>query len=233
MGQPTIHEGRMWLDKQGNPWFGVQVTKGRQVTAEVQIKNNPDPNDVPIGYFTIDYRLATTTEHKVTETEHGVTVNWANNSGKETYLRVSLGYVPDDERAASGYKFASRKFHISIATPDKRAVDADMGDMAMMHGLSAMDELDSLLAELTFDVAKIWWVKDEVRVAVPAGGGAPDWPEPGSAAPANLKMLRFNGTDWVEAPEQVWQPENRSVSIGSIAANKKMLAGMYILGIPV
>src|SRR5262249_262973 len=110
-------------------------------------------------------------------------------------------------------------------------------------GMTAVNELRSFAGELTFDVAKIWYVEEgnAQPVPVPAGAnGAAPAPENGgggqwgwTAETGRAQMDNLCGTNWMKAPNQTPQTSSGLITIGSLASKDAVLTGMYILGVPV
>jgi hypothetical protein len=249
MGQPSLHEGRLWLDQQNNPWFGVQVTAGYQISAEVKLTTQfgdaPDPDPV---YFIIDYRGAKTAP-KVTNTGHGVTVDWENNSEEVVYLRISIGYEPPDQPLSEDYRSASRKCHISLATPkfpasnpsathamDSTARTGSMGETGDLTGTHATlgthetsviqttDQLTEWLGELKFDIAQF------LDLTHPGTPGGDSWSASSITNLDDLSLFFHSNSGWEEAANQLWNTAHSQITLGSKSAGVKIPMGMYILG---
>jgi len=249
-GEPSIHDGRLWLDHNDQPWFGIQLKNGYTISGHAQLDSATfngaiaDKIDKLPVYFIVDYRKQGSASATTDVGQgQGVQVDWKCADDEDMYLRISVGYAPDDVQLKDGFVVGSRVCHVSVASHKKPAVQDPMAAMASMpmgatsgngsqsagatgagSATAVMEEPDQRTewkAKLTITLANFqlpttgYNLPDDVVKAI-------------NNRTVERKLYRMEGDTWKEAI--VTSADSSTIVLDSPTANNLPM-GMYLLGL--
>jgi hypothetical protein len=127
MGEPSIHAGRLTLEA-GKPWLGLQPVPQRLVKGMVQLAAVQAGDQASIVDFIIDYAARGEAEHTIqlSPTQNPAekaTLRWQNDIAAEAYVRLLVGYSPDNDKLPSSHEEVTHVYHVTAATSDQHGID--------------------------------------------------------------------------------------------------------------